>query len=71
MTEHKFEAPLTEEFVTAICNENKRLNDEIERLREENKRLREAADDLANYVSRCDWYHYVKDETRAALEEKE
>lgn len=45
--------------------------DEIERLREEIERLREAANDLAQYVSRADWYHYVKPETRAALREKE
>ena len=34
MTEHKFETPLTEAFVTAVCNENKRLNEQIKRLRE-------------------------------------
>lgn len=38
---------------------------------DEIERLREAANDLAQYVSRADWYHYVKPETRAALGEKE
>ena len=36
---------------------------------DEIERLREAANDLAQYVSRADWYHYVKPETRAALGE--
>jgi hypothetical protein len=36
----------------------------------ENGRLRAAADDLRQYVSRADYHHHVKDETKSALEEK-
>jgi hypothetical protein len=33
------------------------------------KKLRAALDDALQYVSRADW-HYLKDETRKALEDK-
>ena len=47
---------------TEDCGLDRVAADEIER-------LRDAANDLAQYVSRADWYHYVKPETRAALGE--
>jgi hypothetical protein len=44
--------------------------DEVKKLTAENERLRAAADDLRQYVSRADYHHHVKDETKSALEGK-
>ena len=45
-------------------------NAEIDRLKARNKKLEAALEDALQYVSRADW-HYLKDETRKALEGKD
>ena len=76
----KLEMPI-EQFAEAVAKENARLNEHNEKLKEQTKlyfhafnkatarieKLEAALDDMAQYVSRADW-HYLKDETRKALE---
>ena len=56
---------------TDICAFHKRLFDRITTVRRDRiEQLEAALEDALQYVSRADW-HYLKDETRKALEGKD